>query len=253
MRNRERIAKGALPKESTLATLYIEWGVRRRRFPNTSQRCRRCLHICRAPRVALGQFMQPAALRGNAGCISAAGRRPRVICHLVAGGHKVALSCRDLEHRWSTTLAPARFLTAHYLRAIERDRLSLSLISLAHLHQQTHHLLLVRALGINGEYITNSTLAPAVEPAAKSGWCVSAPRRWQALTVREHQTPKWSFFLADATPQLPDSVFSSSRMRAWQIGCAGRLWQLDQFKLRHSNLGLGFNGSMKVEYTKYKI
>jgi len=71
--------------------------------------------------------MQPAALRGNAGCISAAGRRPRVICHLVAGGHKVALSCRDLEHRWSTTLAPARFLTAHYLRAIERDRLSLSL------------------------------------------------------------------------------------------------------------------------------
>jgi hypothetical protein len=81
---------------------------------------------CRAPRVALGQFMQPAALRGNAGCISAAGRRPHVICHLVAGGHKVTLSCRDLEHRWSTTLAPARFSTAHYLRAIERDRLSFS-------------------------------------------------------------------------------------------------------------------------------
>lgn len=59
-----------------------------------------------------------------------------------------------------------------------------------------------RALGINYEYITNSTLAPA----AKSGWCVRAPRRWQALTVREHQTPKWSVFLADATPQLPDSI-----------------------------------------------
>jgi hypothetical protein len=214
--------------------LYIEWGARRRRFPNTSQRCRLAYTTMHS---SLGCARSVYATRG-------ASRQRRLHQRRWQASSR-HLSSRRRRTQSDTQLWLSRAPLVHDVgpcsffdgSLFARNR-AWRPLSLSHLPRSLTYSNwpIICCWCARAGYklrITNSTLAPA----AKSGWCVHAPRRWQALTVREHQTPKWSVFLADATPQ---ARFNSGRMRAWQIGCAGRLWQLDQIKLRHSNFGLCF-------------